>query len=510
MNSKYILYLFRNRKIAVVFFLVLYTAFSMTTFIGAGSYTAKMHLHDVMVASTVMSFIMAYGLPILIFSYVHMKRSADTFFAIPVSRKDQLKSNILFMFALCYGYFLIATLIGGIFTSFGNNIRGFLTVQLAAAFVLLVLLLINSSLYLLANNVFDGIVMIGAYTLLPLLIFLAIDTFQTEMIAGSLYGDLSLDITGYVFPAFQAVTVMRQAVNAGKFGSIYVLLLAVYGLVSICLLKRNFIDRKAERAEQLSDEIMAYPFVIRIYTLIFMLIITCCPPWLFFGERIIYYLLLLFVFVVAVFVYKRKIEIKMKNLLIFAGCLAAAFIFNSVAWNTHGFGYADNYTINEKKYLAAEFDTTVYSDNLEKMYTWQDDQEYQDNAYLTFQMILPLDETEKYKEVLDLLDKKRHESIDKFYENNKRNEPHYSMTLSFSNLDDADIKMYNEKGYYIGSNRYSYRMAAPFTLEELKLLDQYGNLSVIIEEEVVSSTGEDTWIRQNTYTLNEFLEVKAS
>ncbi|MCR5230722.1 MAG: ABC transporter permease [Solobacterium sp.] len=504
MNSKYIRYLFKNRKIAIIFFLALYAALSLSTFIGQSGMNAGEQMHEVMHAGMLMSLIMTYGLPVLVFSYVHMKRSTDVYFAIPVSRRDQLISNIFFMFALCYGYFLTATLIGGILTGFGKSLINFLTVQLASAFILLVLLTVNSVMFLLANNTFDGIVMMGAYTLLPLFITLANQTFFQEMIAGFRYRSESLEIVNYFWPAYQAVEVYRAVSNSEPCRIIHVVILILFGIAGMYLLKKHFIDRKTERAEQLSDEPAAYPFIIHAYALICMVIITCCPPREYMSGRIIYYLLLLLAYVVATFVYKRKIEIRFRSLMIFLSGLCAAFILNFTAWQTHGFGRAERYTIDEGDYLAVEINCHTEPDNIEKPF----DNIKNDYLYMSYRLIMPLAEKDQYREVLELLDSKRRESISQFYSQSRQDASLY-MNMEYSNITAEDLNLYHEKGYYTGTNRYTYFCSNLFTVSELKLLDQYGELGIYKDKLITAPDGTEYWA-SGEYTLDDYLAGKIS
>ena len=168
LNKNYFKYLFQNKKIAWIFFLIMYMAVSLSSFISLGTtYSAK--LNFAFKCSFVLSCIMTFVLPIFLFSFVHRKRSCDLYFSLPIERKELLSTTILFSFTLTFGFFILTTLVAILLcmSHITINLIAYLQTILFVGFSSLALLLINSSIYLLANNIFDGILMLAAYLVIP-------------------------------------------------------------------------------------------------------------------------------------------------------------------------------------------------------------------------------------------------------------------------------------------------------------------------------------------------------
>ena len=87
MNKNYFLYLFKKRKIAIFFFLAVYVGMAFAPFMFTnlqdGSVLRDCFLSSVAISSA-MSTILCFGLPILLFHFVHQKRTVDIYFSLPV------------------------------------------------------------------------------------------------------------------------------------------------------------------------------------------------------------------------------------------------------------------------------------------------------------------------------------------------------------------------------------------------------------------------------------------
>lgn len=196
MSTKFMSYLIKNRKVALIFFFVIYLGIMLTPYLGGnaeyyasdGAMTAsQMSLMQIkgkfwtsLGFGIVMSMMLSYALPVLLFAYVHSKKSVDLYFALPVKRSEQLITNILFALAICFGYFFISSLI--VYVFFGIkavSIGSYLLILLSALVIFAIMLCINSLLFLVANNLFDGIVMIASYSGLAVVIYTVVSVFGT-------------------------------------------------------------------------------------------------------------------------------------------------------------------------------------------------------------------------------------------------------------------------------------------------------------------------------------------
>ena len=125
--------------------------------------------------------LLCYFLPVYVFSYIHNKKAVDTFFSIPVSRKATLISGLLFSILTAYIPFAITLVFYGFVESMG---LGILVYLLELLIMVSALIVFNTTIYLTANNVFDGVVMIGAYSFLPFMLLIAYNNIINTYVAG--------------------------------------------------------------------------------------------------------------------------------------------------------------------------------------------------------------------------------------------------------------------------------------------------------------------------------------
>lgn len=464
MNKKYLSYLFKNRKVGIIFFGVLYFAIILLTNL-KGLNNLVSYRTNIQIA-VLFSTGLAIALPVLQFSFVHQKKSVDTFFAIPCSRKEMLITNILFMWLITFGYFFVTTLFLTAFVISKVVFYRYLLFLLIAAILFLCLIVIHSCIYLFANNIFDGFVVLAAYMFLVVLFLTTYSIFITDMVAGISSGELG--IGKYLSPFYLVVRGLWDDVEAWtkgakKFDFLQYVLPIVYAAISSFLLKKHFIERKVERAEQLSNEFFAYPFVIHIYLFCFLLGIAFDQVrYLEWSETILMYLAFFFFYVVAQFVYQRKIEVKLKHVLIFAIGIALSYVVAFAAWQTRGFGRSDNYTIDEGKYVVYRYSAYVDKNDL-GLKTTRD----QDGVDISFVINVPLVQKAEYQEVISFFDTKRKDAIDYFYERKPGQDDQYNM-LDIGNMDALNKTSWND---------YYYDLRVPLSEEELKKLIPYFNES---------------------------------
>ena len=168
MNKNYFKWLIKSRKVSLLFFILIYIGFQLIPFTSFDPAYPK----DTFIAGAnigcVLSILLTMAMPVYLFAYIHRKSSVDMYFSLPVSRKEQLITNLLLTWLLSYGcFFAGTTLIWLVHARDVILLRTFVSLQLFSAFSIAVLILFHSAVYALTNSVFDGVVMIGAYTVLP-------------------------------------------------------------------------------------------------------------------------------------------------------------------------------------------------------------------------------------------------------------------------------------------------------------------------------------------------------
>ncbi len=495
MNKNYLKYLFRERKIALIFFLIVYAGICLTCFISYDKeYAVSSYLTSVR-AGIIMSSMLAFALPVLQLSYVHRRRSVDQYFALPVSRKSQLVTEIAFMTAVCTGYLLVTSLITYvIFAAHAVLFSVLLKILAVSCLFLLELILVNSFFYLLANNIFDGIVVIGAYTCLPLLLYLVIGAVVDTLIVGYTSAAGLDKFAWYLSPLVMGAKNTINAVDQTSLDTGYLIAGIVWALLACAGLKYQFIDRKTERAEQLSDEFFAYRFIIHVYLAGILLCMGCALWEEGLKTMVIYYLLLFVVYVIAHFVYKRKIELKASYIAVYLAAALAAAGITAAGWKTRGFGMADRYELFTDKYLIYNYNADAFSDDLGKNIVMSENgYDWESAVSVSFELTVSEDEKEKYAEPVGIMEKLRKQAIDdtyKMYGTPEDNRYLYNGWLSAMNAHNIHS---NTDPW---TNQFSYNVRSLLSEEELKLLSEYTDVTVYVNE-----TGEE-------YELPEYLEKR--
>ena len=474
-NNKYLKYLFQNKKIAWIFFLVMYMAVSLSSFITYSSGTYQFSLR----CSFILSILMTFVLPIFLFSFVHRKRSCDLYFSLPVKRKELLCTTIVFSFFIIFGYYLITTCISTILCFsrmhilFGNLLINIVFV----AFSILVLLLINSTIYLFANNILDGVIMLLAYLFIPVAVVCLLDTICNILLIS--FVD-EINLWTYLCPASMAINngfyLMCNVVKSTDYAMSYIepfsffqmFLLVIYACVSMYLLKKHFIERKTERAEQISDTFLSYPFIINYYLLIslFYLGFTITHEGLS-DVYIIAYLFLYFVYIIALFIYKRKIRFYWKNTLYYIIVMIIALVSGKVIYMNKGFGLPYTYPLSSG-------DTVIYSLNEYNLDTSLENvNDYDADTDVTVNIIFSIPTSElndsQYSSAISILEKTRTSAINEWFKTSDVESYNYSTT---------SINISNQQNKSTIKQSPTYYTSHVLSIEDLKELDSCSTITI--------------------------------
>lgn len=486
MNKKYFGYLLKSRKAALIFFFVLYLGICLTPLVNADSAEKASTFSFTLDVAFVMSTMMTFILPVMMFAFVHRRRSADVYFALPVSRTEHLVTNMVFMFAMAFGYFLVSTLILFIISAGSVSFAKYLVCAGWTAVVILELLVIHTSIYLFANNIFDGIIMIAAYLFIPLLLYICGNIFVDNMIIGLNSYMFSGRIAASVSPVAAGFMVFEglsdKIYTAGSFpGLRFVLEPLLITVAAGYLLIRNMVNRKSERAEQLSDEFTAYPLIIHLYAFTILIGLASVVFNNGFPDYVILYLLLTFCYFVATFVYRRKVSVSLKDIGIYAGMIALSLMFAAGCWYTKGFGLAKNYRLDEGKYLRYEYSATVHKEDLgiPAGYVIENRNAYEDNGvnnyvHVNFGLEIPVDKMDEYREAVNVMENNRQDNIDYLY-------AHRSNRWHGGWLSVCNISRWNGDYYEGVTNRFNYSTVLILSEADLNVIDRYANVTVYDE-----------------------------
>jgi|GEM_PF-5301311 len=364
MSAKYLKYLFKKYIPVITLFLILSVAlvagyillekntqpnptYSYSYYNGETIYEASFTI------CKLIGIAMCYAIPIPVLSFINNRRKIDTLLSLPVSRGGILGASVLFSVVSAYAFFLFTStavyiLIGKHYLTGG----GFVKLLLCTFLAMTALILFNSVIFLIGNNALDGIILLGAYTLLPLMLYLVTDALLTATLAGYAYGFLVFNMVFICLsPAYSLINLTsaiylssdyQDAMFDSRAFLIYVVVLVLYVIVFGVLLYFSFVKRKAERAGQITNGFWGYKFIIPAYLFLCQIFAATCAV----EECAILNILLLFVFVTAGFVYTRKIRLSFKPFIVFAVSLALSIGIVALLFATEFLGLARNIKIS--------------------------------------------------------------------------------------------------------------------------------------------------------------------
>ncbi len=429
-------------------------------------------------------------LPVLLFSFVQRRSSCDVYFALPVSRKEMRRTNILFAFALCYGYFLITALIAYVFCGIGV-VR---LVNLAAilaffAFVCLAMIVINSFLYLIGNNLLDGIVILAAYTMFPLFAVIAEDLIVSNLIAGNMIL-VNPPKAWILSPVSVLVTNCMAVIDFGlaDFSLPYFAAGVLYALIGWFGLKREFDERKSERAEHISDHPLAYKTIINCYAALFSLLFASSLVRYPEAEYVVAFVMLMGCYITATFLYQRKLKLDWKSIALFGAEVIISLAIMFAGWNTRGFGLAEKIPLSQGDELTYDYYLMADQEDLGKAAGMSEEQPHE--AYVGFTLSIPTDRIEENREIIDLLEKYRTKAIDNYYARQEQESSGYLRTMN------------SVKGNNLAE--YTYPTFAAISEEDLKTISRYADVNVSCYEYY------EEWGDDPEKLLDDYLEWRSS
>jgi len=494
----YFRFLWEANKVLVLFLVFAYTALiglpfaapSTLTFTGYNPYE-KVPFAGGLHNGSILALILCFALPVITFRLVHRRTAVDTFFALPVSRKQMLFTTIVFDWLTAFGLFgVISTVLYILTGSFLNvSLTLFLQVLAVSAIGVLALLCVNGGLFLLGNHFFDGLVILAGWTLVPVTARMVVSNFIRNLWAGASdfawsYGEGRVRF----FSAYQMMNakisgILNEMVNA-EYTPVkwYFPVIFAHLCIGIALLIKHFVNRKAERAEQLSSGAFAYPGLVRTYLFLYLIMICSYTVSGSYGSQLLYFVLVLLIYVTATFIYQRRIRISWRSFAIFCLIFAASYGFCLSAWNTRFFGMGDrspafdsNYTVYSYTQVVTEADLTGEED---------DDAKYNQAAEIAIRLSVPKGQESEYAEQIALFDRFRERCVNQFYhEETAESEITNSMNV-FGSAEKEES--YSEDGW-----RYAYYTDLSFDLDELKLLEEKAEVTVY------------DWYTYDFYTLED-------
>lgn len=505
MNKNYFNYLIKSKKTAITFIGVLYV---LTYLVSLFFFDSRINEVDALAAVSVIGVILSVALVPIMFNYVHNKKAVDTFFALPISRKQQVITTEVFInlvISVPVVVLTLSSLVLSIISNHDTNILAYVLFILAYATSIVTLVLFNTATYLQAYSLFDGIVMIFAYLAIPLLVTLTIMNFVNSYIYG--INDINLDsfmnLTSIVYACGNLLISIADGFNRSSISCEYLFndlaCIIVYLTISIIVVKKDFVDRSVEKAENVSNKFSAYPFLINFFTFCILFINSSLLIDDYSEEFFIFFALIFVLYEIANCVYRRKIKIVIKDVLLFVLSVLLALSIGYVSHITMGFGLSKQYLKNPENVRYNLYQYYHDKDINKDIYNLIS-KKYETPSYfnVSIEVAIPKNKMSDSKEIINYFENMREDLIDKHYEGDYINRSIYRGSLNiYNNLHEdqfgivGDIIEPNTIQYY-----YDYNSIIDFSIDDLKLMNKYGNVFISFESNI-------DWIE---VTLDELLE----
>lgn len=421
-----------------------------------------------MIISCLIALVSAYGMPLIVFYFVHDKKAVDTFFSIPVSRKALLYSSLLFCIVCTAVPYLISAVVFGLSKSF-DALLILSYVLIVTLMTICALVIFNTMIYLLANNAIDGVIMLGAYTVLPLSVLICINSFLLSFVCGVI--DIPLEFLGYCSPLYMFVSAaLKYGDKMPDFiSAIFSLLISVAGLF---VLKKQFVEREVERASTTSDGFFTYPFIIAVYVMLSLISIASffsyqySSLFKYLSDYFFVYLLLFAVFVAAHFIYRRKLYFDYRLPTYFIVAMVLSLVFAFAARGSRGFGISESYTKNDRR---AYYTINEWCEYNTETYRYLNEQLGSGVTYISIYIDAGNENgnIELEEESAAIFDMLREEAISLYYSDYE----------AYHESDISNMNVSSKNGSR--TNNYFYQIRS-LTLDELKTLARDKNCYVII------------------------------
>lgn len=475
MMKKYINYLYRSKKALTLFILLAQVTIYVSVLLTTCSAKSVSGISGMYCFAWALATALSFVLPFLFLHFVNNKKALDVYMTLPLDRKTMILTNIIYMFVLIVIPQIIFGIINVMFFKLAVSmmLRGTLIIIIYS----LVLIIFNTGIYLIGNNMIDCQLILIGYSSLPFVINLVFSAFNSSMVVGiDVYNQTPINCISLIGTSINYLTNMFQSLYLDYVGTDYslalILCLIGYLLIGLYSIKKNFLDRKMERAESISDNFFGYRLLINVIFACLILAIT-----LSFAARytianvltncIVWYITLIILYIITTFIYKRKFELKPLSIIYIVLTIVLSNGFAKISYDNEGFGLSYEYDHNPINMMVNGYG--VIKENGEILqYTVYEDVDDDYKCYYDFNFDLRVNSNSPIKEeLINYINNARDESIKRYFDKNFKEDKGISLSINTN---------YNEKveNYWLDRYDYASYSYAPFSINDLKMFAQYG------------------------------------
>ena len=356
------------------------------------------------IALTILTLI----LPVYNLRRFQSKKSGDTYYALPITRKSIITTILVYTALQIIIPFTISYAIGMIIMCGIVDMVMVLGLLITTIINIIILLIINMFIVEKCNTTIDSIIILIGYHSLVLLIIIALDSFiSNNLISGNILFDISILSNNFSISPYNVLIGFQQYFTYKMQPIFYnfdepapIILFVIYSVVAIIaykLLVKSFKNRQAENCDSLTNNKWTYPFIINACTICFIMQINFNNGL----HNILFPItILLGLNFIGLFISQRSFKLNKKVLVTFAIVFSFCFGFTKIAYATEFFNIANSFEGRESH-------VSIYFDqNVDYMVS---DNEEMDTHYRY--------EIDFNQDVLTLLEQLQYEIVDDYYAN---------------------------------------------------------------------------------------------
>lgn len=314
--------------------------------------------------------VMAYMVPLYQFRFLMKRSSCDLYLSLPISRERLFDLHYLIgaLFILVIGLFEGGLVLMGVALAKGITL---LSMVLVVLFCVLGICLYSffAMIVVRCNTMLDAIVVTGLFTMIPLMLHNAIQSFlvsvESEVLVAMasyssdmLYNQLAQTITSFISIPW-LLHLWVYVADYGEYALSYILLIVstlywfLLGSACYCWGKRFFVKSKGEDREQRTTAFLTYPFLIPAFAFVLLLQFGV-GKWAWISIVIIG-----IIYVIALFFAQRSIRISIKHMIIYVAMVGFIVVGYQACVNTSLF-----HTIQEvpavEDVISVELEVQIY------------------------------------------------------------------------------------------------------------------------------------------------------
>lgn len=291
-------------------------------------------------------FSLTYGLalsfitPIYLFSFLQKKKSNILYFSLPVKKESLYLTTCLFSYFATIVpvviYQIIDQLIGAYMFSFPAD--KFILAIIITIVHMFAMNTIVTFVTLLTQNVIDSLICSIAYMVIPLFVFVALNTCATKVAESFMLGygnytqslKIILSYISLIYSGlYQHLYLLSHLVSR-----IFILYWIVISVIFYFINYRLFLTRTVEQSETYTTSIFMYPLIITLSTLSMMLFVYDLEDL---RMTILMFSIIFILYLIMYYFSKRKVYFTWKIPSLFIVLIVACIGFSNIYLDTKGF-----------------------------------------------------------------------------------------------------------------------------------------------------------------------------